>query len=468
MLAVAVATIVASEPWLERYTIYFAHGDTVAASQKVRQGKSVAAPSIQLSKVGYSFEGWRTEDLTVWDFSRDKVTKDTTLYSTWSANSNSIVFNKNAEDATGTMLSQAVATDDSVYLSLNAFDRDGYTFAGWAETPGGEAVYADGGGYTMGAEPRYTLYAVWSINDNTLAFNSNGGSRAMAPQNIADGATIILPANEFIKAGYTFVGWSTTPGGTAEYNDKSHYMFSSNAGCVLYAVWEANINTVIFNANGGKGSMNPQEISTDASAKLSKAAFTKEGFIFAGWANSAIGGVAYADEAVYKMGEQSSYTLYAVWTASESWVVTFDTQGGSEVAGQTVAKNTKATLPKAPSLAGYTFAGWFTEPECKTRWDFSGKIRKDMVLYAGWKANSNTLSFNANGGSGTMESVKMDTDSGVYLPLNAFTKGENWAFADGQSRRGEKRFILTGIITSWAPIQNTPYTQYGKAIPHGT
>ena len=64
-------------------------------------------------------------------------------------------------------------------------------------------------------------------------------------------------------------------------------------------------------------------------------------------------------------------------------IVTFDSQGGSAVSRQTVAKSGKATKPTDPVRSGYKFDGWYKERECTTPWNFSqDTVTQDTTLYA--------------------------------------------------------------------------------------
>ena len=71
--------------------------------------------------------------------------------------------------------------------------------------------------------------------------------------------------------------------------------------------------------------------------------------------------------------------------ALKGYTVTFDTNGGSTVASQTVAEKKQATKPKDPTREGYVFNGWYADKECKTPFDFSKGITADITVYAGWK-----------------------------------------------------------------------------------
>ncbi len=75
--------------------------------------------------------------------------------------------------------------------------------------------------------------------------------------------------------------------------------------------------TINFNKNGGSGTMSSLTATVGQSKKLSKNTFTREGFVFKGWATSANGAVVYADELSVTdlASENGTVTLYAVWEA---------------------------------------------------------------------------------------------------------------------------------------------------------
>lgn len=72
-------------------------------------------------------------------------------------------------------------------------------------------------------------------------------------------------------------------------------------------------------------------------------------------------------------------------TAICAYIVTFNTQGGSEVDGQTVESGKTATEPaKIPTRAGYIFDGWYTGTDCKTDYDFNRAVTGPLTIYAKW------------------------------------------------------------------------------------
>ena len=70
------------------------------------------------------------------------------------------------------------------------------------------------------------------------------------------------------------------------------------------------------------------------------------------------------------------------------YTVTFDSKGGTDVAAQEYGYGDKLDLPEPPSREGYTFTGWYKDPNCETLWDMAtDTVESDMDLYAGWQKN---------------------------------------------------------------------------------
>lgn len=77
----------------------------------------------------------------------------------------------------------------------------------------------------------------------------------------------------------------------------------------------------------------------------------------------------------------------AVYIASgtSTFLVSFNSMGGSTVQSQSVADGEKATEPIAPTKTGYTFGGWYSDLDLTDAWDFSTDVvTSDMMLYAKW------------------------------------------------------------------------------------
>lgn len=384
------------------------------------------------TKEGYAFGGWATsENGSVVYSDGGLYTMGTdaeyTLYAIWIPNNNALIFNSNS--GFGSMDSITVDTNETINLPKNLFTLDGYTFLGWSEVQNGTVKYTDEQSFTMSSSATITLYAVWRANENELTFNSNDGTNNEKSINMNTGASANLPANSFTREGYTFLGWSTTANGVVEYADGVSYTMGV-ASTTLYAVWSANDNRIIFNSNGGSGTMDAQTIKTDASANLTNCGFERNGYIFAGWATTPTGNVVYTNGASYTMGADSEYTLYAIW-ATADYSITYELNGGtnnnSNPAGFDITDST-ITLAE-PTRAGYTFNGWFSD---KSFQNASNTIPSgstgNKTFYASWSANENTLHFNVNGGSGSIADMKIKTDASATLTKNTLTR-EGYTFA---------------------------------------
>jgi len=88
---------------------------------------------------------------------------------------------------------------------------------------------------------------------------------------------------------------------------------------------------------------------------LRGALFTRTGHTQVGWATVDGGEKIYGFDAVYTQNE--ALTLYPVWNTNK-YTITFDTNGGSEIAPITQDYGTAITAPANPAREGYTFLGW--------------------------------------------------------------------------------------------------------------
>lgn len=70
------------------------------------------------------------------------------------------------------------------------------------------------------------------------------------------------------------------------------------------------------------------------------------------------------------------------------YTVTFDSNGGSMIDSLSVRKNTTTAEPAAPTRAGYSFGGWYSDEDITTAFDFDTPINSDITLYAKWTPDS--------------------------------------------------------------------------------
>jgi hypothetical protein len=260
----------------------------------------------------------------------------------------------------------------------------------------------------------------------TITFNANGGSGTMTAQSIASGASAALSANTFTKTGESFAGWATTATGSVSYPDRASYTMGSSS-VTLYAIWTtAPSYTVTFDANGGSGTMTSQSIVSLTSAALSENTFSKTGSYFAGWATTTTGLVVYTDRASYTMGS-ADVTLYAIWTTTPSYKITFNSNGGSgSMDPQSIVSGTSAALTiNSFSKTDSAFSGWATTSTGPVEYANGANYvmgSANATLYAIWTALPKyKVTFDANGGSGTMTDQLITSDTSAELTANSFS-----------------------------------------------
>ena len=110
-----------------------------------------------------------------------------------------------------------------------------------------------------------------------------------------------------------------------------------------------------------------------------------------------------------------------VWQTEGNKVYKLTLQNGEE-ANALYANSGNFTLPAPAEREGYTFAGWFTAQADGTQVQDDATLTTDLTLYAQWTANSYTVTFDANGGEGSMNQQTFTYDVKQTLTPNAFTR----------------------------------------------
>ncbi len=301
----------------------------------------------------------------------------------------------NANGGTGTIAPQTDNKPGTLTLNCTApntcaITKVGFSFSGWnSAADGSGTAYADGASYSFAAD--LTLYAQWTLIpvSHTVTFDANGGTGTMATQS-ASSSTALTP-NTFTRSGYTFTNWNTAADASGTtYVDGANYSFASDQ--TLYAQWTALPTfTVMFDANGGTGTMVAQVDS--GPANLNSNTFTNNGFSFIEWNEVADGsGKKYADGANYPFN--ADVTLYAQWNALPSHSVTFDANGGTGTMSAQVTNVSTALTSNSFTRAGYTFTSWNTAADGSGTSYGDGAIYTfgaDLTLYAQWNLNGSGI-----------------------------------------------------------------------------
>lgn len=355
-------------------------------------------------------------------------------------------------------------TDSSVYkthgtnLTLKGaqFTRSGYTQTDWASDAAG-TVWANslGGSYSTNAST--TFYPYWTPNVYTLTINPNGGTMyngdsttsSSFTTNFSYGTLTYIgnldsyegyqPDNKPTKPGYTCTGF-TFSGGSGQQNtsgatfyfmgdnpaaamvtasDTRSWVFNGNyAGNVTAtAEWVGNTYNVIYNANGGTGSMASTSHTYGEGSNLRTNSFTKSGYTFTGWNTKEDGtGTTYANNAVVTSLTPTAggtVTLYAQW-GEATYTVIFNLNGGNVQSGDfsnmTCARNTNYTIPTGTIVAnGLIFLGWSTSSSTTTATYTAGSAFNNLgaagatvILYAVWDVKEFTIKYHDNNNGNTI------------------------------------------------------------------
>ncbi len=416
------------------YTVTFNANGGIAATpaSKTVTFDSTYGALATTSRTGYTFNGWFTAASGGTEVTSTTVVSNAsnhTLYAHWTPNTYTVTFDANGGIA-ATPASKTV-TFDSTYGVLATTSRTGYTFNGWfTAASGGTEVTST---TVVSNASNHTLYAQWSpLAMRTVTFNSNGGSGTMAPQTA--NVPTALTANAFTRTGYSFAGWNTNAGGTGTaYANNAVYSFA--ADITLYAQWTANTYTVTFNANGGIAATPASKTVTFDSTYGVLATTSRTGYTFNGWFTAASGGTEVTSTTV--VSNASNHTLYAHWTAN-TYTVTFDANGGiaATPASKTVTFDSTYGVLATTSRTGYTFNGWFTAASGGTEVTSTTVVSNasNHTLYAQWSPLAmRTVTFNSNGGSGTM--APQTANVPTALTANAFTR-TGYSFAGWNTNAG--------------------------------
>ena len=354
------------------------NGGTIADGKDVTgytYGVGATLPT-DVTRTGYTFKGWYdNENLTGSPVTAigGAETGNKEYWAKWEINQYTITFDTNG----GSEIAPITQDYGTEITAPDNPTRKGYTFKGWdKEIP-----------ETMPAE-NITVKAQWEINQYTITFDTNGGSE-IAPITQDYGTEITAPDNPTRK-GYTFKGW-----------DKEIPETMPAENITVKAQWEINQYTIAFDTNGGS-EIAPitQDYGTEITAPDNP---TRKGYTFKGW-----------DKEIPETMPAENITVKAQWEINQ-YTITFDTNGGSEIAPITQDYGTEITAPDNPTRKGYTFKGWDKEiPETMPA--------ENITVKAQWEINQYTITFDTNGGS-EIAPITQDYGTEITAPDNPTRKG---------------------------------------------
>lgn len=285
--------------------------------------------------------------------------------------------------------------------------KEGYVFDAWYN---GDVEYD----WETPVTANLTLTAKWTDKTYTVTFDVEG----IEAQEVKHKDKVTKPAEDPTKEGFVFAGWL---------NGETAYDFELpvTSDLALTAKWDVVKYKITFDVEGVKAI----EVEHGKVATKPETDPTKEGYTFEGWMNGKV---------VYDWTAEvtSDLTLTASWEINE-YTVTFDSDGGSEVAAAKVKYNETVKEPTAPTKEGFDFVGWY---EGETKFDFATKITKDISLTAKWeekKATEPEVTYDevtVDGNTTTILRPTMETAWGATVKGNVISFSGNsaakWTYKD--------------------------------------
>ena len=464
------------------YTVMFdSNGGTSIAPKTVNSGDRVSEPDAPV-KIGNTFVGWYSDSdfYTKYNF-RNVVGDNITLYAKWNLIEYSIEYELNGgEWEADYNVSESFTVEDCFVLpDAEKLSKTGFGFTGWHEKSdltdsailqiqkgttenkkyyasweegvvnytvrhfkqniskdGYEEVYDDAQvltGKTNGqteatalsyegftpeefsqveikADGTSEVSIYYSRNSYTVTFDTNGGSEIPAKTVVyGDSAgDYLIPE----KKGYYLEGWYSDP------NFCTPYFFFEEVtdNITIYTKWGAS--TAIYTVRHFKQNLSrtgydeevysKQLLMGQTNSQTEAAAFSYEGFTPEEFSQVEINGDGTTEVCIYY--KRNSYT------------VTFDTNGGSEIPAKTAIYEDCVSEPNIPKKAGCTFGGWYLDSDFYVKYDFGNAVTDNIVLYARWNVVEYSIEYELNGGSWNSD----------YTEQTGFTVEDSFVLPDAE------------------------------------
>ncbi len=362
--------------WKYVITIHDYLGRSVQAEKEPGSTFIIPNPSI---RDGKTFTGWAIingGEPIYQSGDSIRITDNTNLYETWS---DIVSVTVSIHHYDGTVDTVNVNSGSSYRIPI-VEPREGYSFAGWAMSQNGNAVYRDGETILIGGDTG--IYERW----NALStFKVTVHSEPSAEYEAYEGRTITVTLPSMSRTGYDHIGWSKSPGSdTAQYSAAETVTLNRSAD--LYPIWKAKPQYTVTVHLTEKST--EYKIYAGDSVKLPPSLGASEGRNHEGWTTNSDGtGRFYAPGSL--LYPTATMELYPFWSDPEMLKLILS-DGDEAISSINVQKGTVFSFEdvEEPVRTGFGFLGWSknkgSEDVDYTASD-SLKMESSTTLFAVWE-----------------------------------------------------------------------------------
>ena len=363
-------------------------GSAVPPETNVNYNSKIDRPSAP-TKTGYTFAGWYTSEGKKWIFSdnpsqADRVKSDLTLYAYWSLIDYKITYNLDDQQS-----SQTPATyTASEAVTLPTPVKAGHTFSGWYDNPGLKGTpittIAEGstGDITLYAKFQQITYIITLPADNAYIITPSGSHTVKEGESFAFNIQLVgeyVNSNIIVKANGTVLSGS-----------EGCYTLESVSENITIAI-EGIVKTKysITFPQGAGYSFNVSSTSVDSGSDFPFSFNLATGYDQSKYVIKVNGeAVSLTDNAYTIKNIESDMVITVEGVEKNTYVVTFNSNGGTAVTAQNVSYNEQVSILTEPNKTGYTFDAWYADADLKIPYDFASSVTADITLYAKWTAAS--------------------------------------------------------------------------------
>ena len=305
--------------------------------------------------------------------------------------------------------------------------------------------------YSLLTHSSSAVTLTYSLQTYTVSYNANGGSSAPSSQTKTYGTDLTLTSSTPTRTGYTFAGWNTASDGSGT-NYSAGGSYTSNAAVTLYAKW--TVNSYAYTLGTGTGVSTTGSTASGSKnygTTITLKATANTGYTWTRWTSSNTNLVANQTTANTTFSMPAGALTMTPSAAINTGTVYFYANGGTSVGDYTQDSSGKSSysqtfdysdtaknLTNVTSLfsrTGYSITdaqkAWHDNKSTKTYFsqtsqDLSSYVASStgvtLNLYANWTANTYTVTYDANGGTGSMAADSATYDSMFKTKQATFTR----------------------------------------------